>query len=423
MKIQVETVTQKRIPASSKAEACPPELSLALSKAIARLFSAPDLTGLQSLLPAVLVEMLQAQSANLGVQKGDQLQVLASTDKKRVGTSLKASEDATTLVLPLAVDGHPPMSVSVHREAPFGTMERDLSQAIVEAVPGFWTRLEQEKQLSHQVEAHQAELRQSEFKQEQLREQLVQNERLKAEFVATMSHELRTPLNVVLGFGSLLADEAFGELNPQQGEACQKILESSERLAILINDLLDFSRLQAHTLDFQFASLDVPELLQEIMDDIVPLAEKKGLEASLDVAADLPRLRADPDRLRQTLKHLLDNALKFTPSGGKIGVRAWFEAEDGFLRIDVWDTGIGIPNESMHRLFDRFYQVDSSNTRLYGGTGIGLALVKELVERHGGQVMVDSKVGKGSNFQIWLPIQGPPEEQTSPHGARRWTAK
>ena len=263
--------------------------------------------------------------------------------------------------------------------------------------------------------AYEAELKRQRFQLEQLEEQLRLSDRLKAQFVATMSHELRTPLNVVLGFGSLLADEAFGELNPQQAEACQKILESSERLAGLINDLLDFSGLQARTLEFHFGTVDVPRLLDEVVADYRPLAEQKDIEIALDCPKDLPSLTADPERLWQTLKHLVDNALKFTPEGGQIGLRARAEQGAGTIAIEVWDTGIGIPEAAMHRLFERFYQVDGSNTRLYGGTGLGLSLVKELVERHGGEVSVESQVGKGSTFHIELPIAGVPAQQPATH--------
>jgi hypothetical protein len=243
----------------------------------------------------------------------------------------------------------------------------------------------------------------------QLKEQLSQGEKLKAEFVATMSHELRTPLNVVLGFGSLLADEAFGELNPDQSEACQKIMESSERLATLINDLLDWSRLEASTLEFNMAQVDVARLAHDVIEDMRPLADRKELQLQLEIEGTLPTIKADPDRIEQVLKHLLDNAVKFTPNGGSVGLRAWHLPENDAIGIDVWDTGIGIPPDAMHKLFTRFYQVDSSNTRLYGGTGIGLSLVKELVHRHGGEVTVDSKVNKGSTFHVLLPIAGPPE--------------
>jgi signal transduction histidine kinase len=217
-----------------------------------------------------------------------------------------------------------------------------------------------------------------------------------------MSHELRTPLNVVLGFSSLLADEAFGALNREQDEACQKILESSERLALLINDLLDVSRLDSGTLQFHFARTDLCQMLREEADDKQPIARQRELALELDLPGDECDAEADEGRLRQVVAHLLDNALKFTEPGGRVGVRLRAHGPEK-ITIEVWDTGIGIPEEARHRLFERFFQVDSSNTRLYGGTGIGLALVKEFVERHGGRVSVESKVGQGSTFTLDLP--------------------
>lgn len=275
--------------------------------------------------------------------------------------------------------------------------------------------LDEIEALQQQIEAQRAELRQAEFKMGQLKEQLSQGEKLKAEFVATMSHELRTPLNVVLGFGSLLADEAFGELNPDQAEACEKILESSERLATLINDLLDWSRLEASTLEFNMTSMDMVSLAKGVIEDLRPLADRKELALTVEAPDSIPLITADPDRLEQVLKHLVDNAVKFTPNGGQVGVRIAHDPERGAVAIDVWDTGIGIPPEAMHKLFTRFYQVDSSNTRLYGGTGIGLSLVKELVGRHGGDVSVESRVGEGSTFHVLLPVAGIPQGHIAGH--------
>jgi signal transduction histidine kinase len=266
-----------------------------------------------------------------------------------------------------------------------------------------------DERLESTVSSHEAELRQAEFKMGQLTEQLRQGEKLKAEFVATMSHELRTPLNVVLGFGSLLADEAFGALNQDQADACQKIMESTERLATLINDLLDWSRLEASTLEFNMTRLDIGRLAESVIEDMRPLAERKQLDLKLELGKDLPAITADPDRVEQVLKHLLDNAVKFTPNGGRVGLTVTHLPDNGAVALDVADTGIGIPPEAMHKLFTRFYQVDSSNTRLYGGTGIGLSLVRELVHRHGGEVTVDSRVNQGSTFHVLLPISGPPE--------------
>ena len=171
----------------------------------------------------------------------------------------------------------------------------------------------------------------------QLTEQLRQGEKLKAEFVATMSHELRTPLNVVLGFGSLLADEAFGALNQDQAEACQKIMESTERLATLINDLLDWSRQEASTLEFNMTRFDIGRLSEGVIADMRPLADRKELTLALELGADLPLLTADPDRVEQVLKHLLDNAVKFTPNGGRVSLTVTHLPDNGAIALDVVD--------------------------------------------------------------------------------------
>ncbi|HEY9720957.1 MAG TPA: ATP-binding protein [Oscillatoriaceae cyanobacterium] len=325
------------------------------------------------------------------------------------GRPLKLDRDfASALALPFNADGRA-LVLSLYRREAFQADEQGLAEVLVEAIGPLWRRLAEEEARQAQLETQDAELRRQSFMLSQLKEKLAETDRLKAAFVASISHELRTPLNVVLGFGSLLADEAFGELNPQQCEACEKIMESSERLAGLINDLLDISSLQARLLEMHFGRVDVPALLQAAVEDIRPLAERKQQEVSLEVSRGLPELVADPDRLWQALKHLLDNAVKFTPPGGRIGVRAAYAKESSAIAVEVWDTGIGIPEAAMHKLFERFYQVDSSNTRLYGGTGIGLALVKELVERHGGTVTVESVVGRGSVFRLLLPLS--PEGQ------------
>ncbi len=237
----------------------------------------------------------------------------------------------------------------------------------------------------------------------ELSEALNHGERHKAEFLSTMSHELRTPLNVVLGFASLIYDEAFGSLNDQQQQACGKVLESAERLAQLVNDLLDTAKLDRGTLTFHVDRVDLAEVSRDAIEYLRPQAESKGLTVEMDLPADLPPVRADADRMRQVIGHLLDNALKFTPAGGRIGVRGTAERADHMVVIEVWDTGIGIPIEALPRLFERFFQVDSSNTREYGGVGIGLALVKEFVERLGGDVDVMSQAGRGSTFRITLP--------------------
>ena len=231
---------------------------------------------------------------------------------------------------------------------------------------------------------HQAEsalLRQQETRLAELDDALRNSETHKSEFLSTMSHELRTPLNVVLGFASLIYDEAFDALNKQQLDACGKVLERAERLTQLINDLLDAAKLDRGQLTFRVGQLDLAELALCAVELARPLASQKGLELRLELPESLPRISAEPG--------------------------------DRTVLVEVWDTGIGIPREAHARLFDRFYQVDSSNTREYGGTGIGLAIVREVVERLGGEVAVVSEVGKGSTFKLELPIATPPQQLIS----------
>ena len=382
------------MPAKRAPRASGQKTTLTPTAAVARLLDARNSKTLLESLAAVVAELTEATVVRVVKPGGQTPKVIAAS-----GGEAEKPEYAGDLSMPLVIEDQPKLAVHALREAAFTAEEEAAMREVMAAVPSLWGRLSEEE----------AQLRQRDFMIAQVREQLETSEKLKAEFVATMSHELRTPLNVVLGFGSLLADEAFGPLNPEQAEATQKVLESTERLAVLINDLLDFSKLQARMLDFNIQPVVLHDLLSAVVEDIRPLADRKDLRVSLEVPADLPRLPCDADRLEQSIKHLVDNAIKFTPEGGTIGLRARYAPATGTIEVEVWDTGIGIPAEAMTRLFERFYQVDSSSTRLFGGTGIGLALVKELTERQGGHVTVESKVGEGSTFKLILPADGEEE--------------
>jgi signal transduction histidine kinase len=399
----------------------------ALAKSLCELLEADNLVALQAALPAGVAALLGAERVMLVAREGKQVRVVAAHGVNPTTTPLVPERDAAALALelgepvffdpadrptdidsslamPLLLANGPAYAISCHRLEPFGPEAQATLDTLLTGVSHHWMRLAKMEGDTH-VAALEARMRQHERKLRELTERLTRNERLKAEFVATMSHELRTPLNVVLGFTSLLADQAFGALNPEQGEACEKILESSERLAGLINDLLDVSRLEAGTLQFNFAPLDLSRLLKDAVEDMRPIANQRKLNLELEAGPGSHEIEADGERLHQVIAHLLDNALKFTEAGGTVGVRLIDPSVTGGVAIEVWDTGIGIPDNARYRLFERFYQVDSSNTRLYGGTGLGLSLVKEFIERHGGQVMLDSKVGHGSTFRLELPRQ------------------
>lgn len=229
-------------------------------------------------------------------------------------------------------------------------------------------------------------------------------DRYKDEFLSVISHELRTPLNFIMGFASLLEDEAVGPLNAKQHEFMAKILNGAERMLILVNDLLDIAKIKAGKLDLLPVPTEYPPLVNEVLETMRPLAQDKAITLVGDV--NVPILPCvDGPRLIQILSNLLSNALKFTSVGGQVAVRAFVEGND--LVTQVSDTGEGIAAEDIPKLFSRFQQLDMSLTRKASGTGLGLAITKALVEAHGGKLGVLSEVGKGSTFWFTLPLLSP----------------
>ncbi|NES66028.1 MAG: response regulator [Okeania sp. SIO2D1] len=234
----------------------------------------------------------------------------------------------------------------------------------------------------------------------------------KNQFLANMSHELRTPLNAILGITEGLQEKIFGSVNEQQTKALQTIESSGNHLLELINDILDVAKIESGQLELNFTITTVSSLCQASLAFIKQLAEKKCIKLEMKLPQNLPELFVDERRIRQVLINLLNNAVKFTPDGGRISLevqvnRQQFNPEANkfqkFLRIAVIDTGIGIAPQNLKKLFKPFVQIDSSLNRHYQGTGLGLALVKRIVEHHGGQVGVTSEIGVGSCFTIDLP--------------------
>ncbi|NET27836.1 response regulator [Okeania sp. SIO1I7] len=236
--------------------------------------------------------------------------------------------------------------------------------------------------------------------------------RAKNQFLANMSHELRTPLNAILGIAEGLQEGIFGSINEQQMKAIQTMESSGSHLLELINDILDIAKIESGQLELNFTLTTVSSLCQASLAFIKQLAEKKCIQLEMKLPQHLPELFVDERRIRQVLINLLNNAIKFTPDGGCISLevqvnRQQFNPEtrnfQKFLRIAVIDTGIGIAPQNLKKLFQPFVQIDSSLNRHYQGTGLGLALVKRIVEHHGGQVGVTSEIGVGSCFTIDLP--------------------
>lgn len=234
------------------------------------------------------------------------------------------------------------------------------------------------------------------------KDQADKSNRFKSSFLANMSHELRTPLNAIIGFAELLYDGAVPPEAPQHKEFLGDILSSGRHLLQLINDVLDLSKVEAGKLEFRPEPVALEPFIAEVLATLRKTAADKLIRVKIDVDASLGLIEIDPGRLKQILFNYASNALKFTPREGAISVRARAEGPNTF-RLEVEDTGIGISPEEIGRLFSEFEQLDAGAAKKHGGTGLGLALTKRLVEAQGGSVGVDSTLGRGSTFYAILP--------------------
>ncbi|RLC86856.1 MAG: hypothetical protein DRJ03_07605 [Chloroflexi bacterium] len=231
-------------------------------------------------------------------------------------------------------------------------------------------------------------------------EQQQEAARLRNEFIQNVSHELRTPLALIRGYAELLDDGELGSLRPDQHEPVAVIARRTRMLTRLMENFTAI--LGAEGQDSQREPVDLVEMARDLLTDFREAAEQKGIALVSQIASDLPLVLGDPLHLRRVMDNLVGNALKFTPRGGSITLRLTQADKD--LVLEVADTGIGIPEEQLEQVFERFYQVDGSMSRRYGGVGLGLALVKEIIKAHGGGVSVSSRVGQGSTFTVTLPI-------------------
>ena len=236
-------------------------------------------------------------------------------------------------------------------------------------------------------------------------EQLLAAARMKDEFFSRMSHELRTPLHAALSLAGSLLDESLGPLLPAQKDALATVESSGRHLLSMLNDLLDYTRIEAGRLPLHVDTVSVADLCEGSLAAVRSAARAKGIDLGLDGPGPEATVEGDPRRLKQMLVHLLGNAVKFTPDGGRVRLGVAADAAEGVLRFEVEDTGIGIASEKLERLFEPLTQLDSGLNRSYGGTGLGLALTQRLAALHGGTVRVESTPGVGSRFTLAVPCR------------------
>jgi PAS domain S-box-containing protein len=233
-------------------------------------------------------------------------------------------------------------------------------------------------------------------------ESLRKANQMKSEFMANMSHELRTPLNGILGFTEFLVDEKPGPLNPKQKEYLTDVHNSAQHLLQLINDVLDLAKVEAGKIELHPETFSPAKAIEEVCAVIKGIAQKKKVKVTWNVSSDLDSVTLDQQKFKQICYNLLANAVKFTDSGGSVEIHALARDRERFdLRVS--DTGIGIKNEDMQRLFREFEQLETGTARRFEGTGLGLALTKKLVELQGGSIAVESEFGNGTTFSVTMP--------------------
>ncbi len=276
----------------------------------------------------------------------------------------------------------------------------DLDEAIARQLLELQTALvEANRSLERRVAERTAELQDALAR-------LTEFNQLKANFVANVSHELRTPLTHIKGYNVLMADGTLGPLTATQREALGVTGSAISRLEALINDLISYAAAARGELTLNLRPVSIPMVVLQVLQRAQPKADRQQVTLSYELTPELPPVTADEEKLHWILLQLVDNAIKFTAGGGRITLTATADAQ--LVTLAVADTGIGIPPDRLEDIFEPFRQLDGSSTRRYGGTGLGLALVRRILEAHGAQVLVASTEGAGSTFSFQLPRYGAP---------------
>jgi signal transduction histidine kinase len=279
------------------------------------------------------------------------------------------------------------------------------SKNIIVGYVGTITDITERKRAEKELENYRKHL--EEMVEERTAELVIAKERaesadqLKSAFLATMSHELRTPLNSIIGFTGILNQGLAGPLNNEQTKQLSMVQNSARHLLALINDVLDISKIEAGQLEVFKMKYDFRQSIEKIISSVQPLADRKGLELRTNISPKVRELVSDSRRVEQILLNLLNNAIKFTEKGS---IHIECKIVDKMLVTSITDSGIGIRDEDLEKLFKAFSQIDTGTTRTYEGTGLGLSISKRLVEKLGGNITVQSKLGTGSTFRVALPI-------------------
>lgn len=226
-------------------------------------------------------------------------------------------------------------------------------------------------------------------------------DKMKDDLISNVSHELKTPLISIKGYGELLYDEKLGGLSDEQKKSLEAIIRNADRLTRLINSILFVSKLQAGKVEFKFEPLDMKDILKICLDDFKQIMNKKQIQLDIDIP-EIPPILGDKDRFIEVMINLLDNAVKFTPDRGTISIKAQGEGE--FIHLTMSDNGEGISPDILPKLFTRFYQVDASTARKFGGTGLGLYITKNIIDAFKGKIWIESEIGKGTTVHVMLPI-------------------
>lgn len=241
-------------------------------------------------------------------------------------------------------------------------------------------------------------------------DRLILTSKAKSEFLMTVSHELRTPLNSIIGFSEILINKQYGDLNEKQIKYLEYIYLSGNNLLTLINDILDLAKVEAKKIDLEINKIS----LTGVMDETICVLSEKAIRHKIMVKTDFDQnaeiIEADEQRVRQVLFNLLGNAMKFSkPEGGTVTITTGKEGD--MIQVSVSDTGIGIKEEDMGKLFNEFEQIDKGTSRKYGGTGLGLVISKKLIELHGGRIWAKSEYGIGTKFTFTIPIKANSDQE------------